>query len=81
MKCQKLYKYKSLNEIDINEGDEHIQSKVTEGEHDIILATNNGKAIRFNEQQIRATGRKTKGVTGIRMSFKDDFVVGMLVVR
>ena len=67
--------------IDINEGDELIQSKVTEGEQDIILATNNGKAIRFNEQQIRATGRKTKGVTGIRMSFKDDFVVGMLTAR
>ena len=67
--------------IDINEGDELIQSKVTEGEQDIILATNNGKAIRFNEQQIRATGRKTKGVTGIRMSFKDDFVIGMLTAR
>ena len=67
--------------IDINEGDELIQSKITEGEQDIILATNNGKAIRFNEQQIRSTGRKTKGVTGIRMSFKDDYVIGMLTAR
>ena len=46
-----------------------------------MLATNNGKSIRFNEKQIRSTGRKTKGVTGIRMSFKDDFVIGMLVVK
>ena len=46
-----------------------------------MLATNNGKSIRFNEQQIRATGRKTKGVTGIRMSYKDDFVIGMLTAR
>ena len=67
--------------IDINPEDELIQSKITEGNQDIILATNNGKAIRFNEQQIRATGRKTKGVRGIRMSFKDDFVIGMLTTR
>tara|TARA_Y100000590_G_scaffold463320_1_gene629817 strand:+ start:459 stop:2936 length:2478 start_codon:yes stop_codon:yes gene_type:complete len=67
--------------IDINEGDELIQSKVTEGEQDIVLATNNGKAIRFNEGQIRSTGRKTKGVTGIRMSYKDDYVIGMLTAR
>ena len=67
--------------IDINEGDELIQSKISEGNQDIILATNNGKAIRFNEEQIRSTGRKTKGVTGIRMSFKDDFVIGMLTAR
>jgi len=67
--------------IDINPEDELIQSKITEGNQDIILATNNGKAIRFNEKQIRATGRKTKGVRGIRMSFKDDFVIGMLTTR
>ena len=67
--------------IEINEGDELIQSKITEGSQDIILATNNGKAIRFNEEQIRSTGRKTKGVTGIRMSFADDFVIGMLATK
>jgi DNA gyrase subunit A len=67
--------------IDINEGDELIQSKISTGDQDVILATNNGKAIRFNEKQIRATGRKTKGVTGIRMSFKDDYVIGMLTLR
>jgi DNA gyrase subunit A len=67
--------------IDINKGDELIQSKITNGEQDIILATNNGKSIRFNEGQIRSTGRKTKGVRGIRMSYSDDFVIGMLTVR
>ena len=45
------------------------------------MASNNGKSIRFNENQIKATGRKTKGVRGIRMSFDDDFVIGMLTVR
>mgnify|MGYP001342361025 CR=1 FL=1 len=67
--------------IDVNEGDELIQAKLSTGDQDIILATNNGKSIRFNETQIRSTGRKTKGVTGIRMSFKDDFVIGMLTIR
>ena len=67
--------------IDINDGDELIQAKVTTGEQDIILATNYGKAIRFEEKQIRATGRKTKGVTGIRMSYKEDQVIGMLIIK
>ena len=58
--------------IEVNEGDELIQAKLSTGDQDILLATNNGKSIRFNENQIRSTGRKTKGVTGIRMSFKDD---------
>tara|TARA_B100001142_G_scaffold42187_1_gene37900 strand:- start:2023 stop:4548 length:2526 start_codon:yes stop_codon:yes gene_type:complete len=67
--------------VDVNEGDELIQAKLSSGDQDVLLATNNGKSIRFNEQQIRSTGRKTKGVTGIRMSFKDDYVIGMLVVK
>ena len=67
--------------IEVNEGDELIQAKLSSGDQDILLATNNGKSIRFNENQIRSTGRKTKGVTGIRMSFKDDYVIGMLVVK
>jgi DNA gyrase subunit A len=67
--------------VEVNEGDELIQAKLSSGEQDVLLATNNGKSIRFNEGQIRSTGRKTKGVTGIRMSFKDDYVIGMLVVK
>ena len=67
--------------IDINDGDELIQARVTNAEQDIILATNYGKAIRFQENQIRTTGRKTKGVRGIRMSNKTDRVIGMLVIK
>ena len=67
--------------IEVNDGDELIQAKISLGDQDVLLATNNGKSIRFNEKQIRSTGRKTKGVTGIRMSFKDDFVIGMLIVK
>jgi DNA gyrase subunit A len=67
--------------IEIREGDELIQAKVSHGDQDIILATSNGKSIRFSENNIRPTGRKTMGVRGIRLSSKDDRVIGMLVVK
>ena len=67
--------------IEVRENDELIQARVSNGEQEIIMATSNGKAIRFQEDKIRPTGRKTMGVRGIRMSFKDDYVVGMLVVK
>ncbi|MCF7841296.1 MAG: DNA gyrase subunit A [Lentisphaeria bacterium] len=67
--------------IDIREGDYLIDVKLTNGENDILLGTHNGKSIRFNENQVRPTGRKTMGVAGIRLSGKDDRVVGMIVVR
>jgi len=67
--------------IEVRENDELIQARVANGEQEIIMATSNGKAIRFQEDKIRPTGRKTMGVRGIRMSFKDDYVIGMLVVK
>ena len=67
--------------IEIKENDELIKAGITDGNQDIILASSGGKSIRFNEQQIRATGRKTMGVRGIRMSFKDDYMVGMLIIK
>ena len=67
--------------IEVREGDELIQARVSSGEQDIVMATSGGKAIRFAENSIRATGRKTMGVRGIKMSFEKDYVVGMLVVK
>ena len=67
--------------IEIRKNDELIQAKISHGDQDIILATYNGKSIRFNENDVRATGRKTMGVRGIRLSSKDDRVMGMLVVK
>ena len=67
--------------IDIREGDKLIEARVTNGEHDILLGTHEGKSIRFSESNIRPSGRKTMGVRGIRLSSKEDYVVGMLVVR
>ncbi len=67
--------------IDIREGDKLIEARITNGEHDILLGTHEGKSIRFSENNIRPSGRKTMGVKGIKLSSKDDYVVGMLVVR
>ena len=67
--------------IEIRDGDELIQAKISHGDQDIILATHNGKSIRFSESNVRPTGRKTMGVRGIRLSSKDDRVIGMLVVK
>jgi len=67
--------------IEIREDDELIQAKISHGDQDIILATYNGKSIRFTENDVRATGRKTMGVRGIRLGSKDDRVIGMLVVK
>jgi len=67
--------------IDIKEDDELIDAKITSGENDIILGTSNGMSIRFSENNIRPTGRKTMGVKGIELKGNDDRVVGMIVVR
>lgn len=67
--------------IDIREGDKLIEARITNGEHDILLGTYEGKSIRFSENNIRPSGRKTMGVKGIKLSTKEDHVVGMLVVR
>ena len=67
--------------IEIREGDKLIQARITNGEHDILLGTYEGKSIRFSENNIRASGRKTMGVIGIRLSSKEDYVIGMLVIR
>ena len=67
--------------IDIRDNDKLIEARITNGEHDILLGTHEGKSIRFSENNIRPSGRKTMGVKGITLSSSDDYVVGMLVVR
>ena len=67
--------------IEIREDDQLIEARITNGEHDILIGTRGGKSIRFSENNVRASGRKTMGVRGIRLSSIDDFVVGMLVVK
>ncbi len=67
--------------IDIRQEDKLIEARITNGENDILIGTREGKSIRFSERDVRSSGRKTMGVKGIRLSAKDDQVVGMLVVK
>ena len=69
-----------LNAINIREGDELIDVRVTGGADEVLLGTRGGMAIRFNEMDARPMGRATSGVRGINLS-KDDIVVGMVVVK
>ena len=67
--------------IEIRDDDELIDARITNGDQDIILGTKFGKSIRFNENDVRPTGRKTMGVIGITLGSKEDSVVGMIVVK
>ncbi|MFL3006826.1 MAG: DNA gyrase subunit A [Candidatus Neomarinimicrobiota bacterium] len=67
--------------IEIRDGDKLIEARISNGEHDILLGTSEGKSIRFSENNIRPSGRKTMGVKGIKLGSEKDRLVGMLVVR
>ncbi len=67
--------------IEIREGDKLIEARISNGEHDILLGTSEGKSIRFSENGIRPSGRKTMGVKGIKLGSEKDKLVGMLIVR
>ncbi|MDR0953682.1 MAG: DNA gyrase subunit A [Elusimicrobiota bacterium] len=62
--------------IGLEEGDVLVSTQLTNGKSDIIIATKQGKSIRFDETQVRAMGRTAKGVRGIRLA-EGDNVVGM----
>lgn len=71
-----------INAITINEGDELLEAKLSNGQNDIVIANRNGRAIRFPEEKVRAMGRSAAGVRGIRLDEnKNDVVVGMLSVN
>ena len=64
----------------INENDELISVRVTDGEHDIFIGTRKGKSIRFSEKDIRSMGRVAAGNIGIRLEEGDE-VVGMEAIK
>ena len=66
--------------LSIDEDDELCFVKLTDGKSDLMVATKNGKAIRFNENGVRAMGRTARGVRAIRLS-EDDEVIGMIVAK
>ena len=67
--------------LKLDEGDRLVSCAVTSGENQILMATKLGKAIRFEEKEIRAMGRSARGVTGIRFSEKEDEVIGLEVIN
>lgn len=67
--------------ISINEGDELLEAKMTDGKSEIMMAVKSGRAIRFNESKVRPTGRGAIGVAGIEVDEGDDEVVGMICVN
>ena len=67
--------------INIAEGDEVVDVRLTNGHNELILANRNGKAVRFDEETIRTMGRTATGVRGMRLDDGDDAVVGMIVVN
>ncbi|MEZ4647213.1 MAG: DNA gyrase subunit A [Candidatus Eisenbacteria bacterium] len=67
--------------IDLRDNDSLIGAALTQGDDDVLLATSEGKAIRFNESDVRSMGRTAAGVRGISLSAENDAVVGMVVVQ
>jgi len=66
--------------IKLDEGDNLIEAKITDGNSDILIATRNGQAIRFSETDVRNMGRSATGVRGINLS-ANDVVIGMILCR
>lgn len=67
--------------ININENDQLLEAKMTSGSHEVMLALQSGRAIRFNERTVRPMGRTAAGVKGITLGGKDDEVIGMICVE
>ena len=70
-----------VNAITIVEGDELLEAKLTDGKSEIMMAVKSGRAIRFSEEKVRATGRGAIGVAGIEVDDENDEVVGMICVN
>lgn len=70
-----------INAITIREGDELLEARLTSGEHEILMGTRSGRAIRFYEKDVRPMGRTAAGVRGISMKDNKDEVIGMISVK
>ncbi|MCR4853155.1 MAG: DNA gyrase subunit A [Prevotella sp.] len=71
-----------VNAINILEGDEVVDVRLTNGHNELIIANRNGRAVYFDENDVRTMGRVATGVRGMRLDETgDDAVVGMIVVN
>ena len=73
--------FATKNGVVINDGDEVVDVRLTNGHNELIIANRNGRAVRFNETAVRTMGRVSTGVRGMRLDGDDDAVVGMIVVN
>jgi DNA gyrase subunit A len=72
---------KGVMAINILEGDEVVDVRLTNGKNELVMADRNGRAVRFHEDKVRAMGRVSTGVKGMQLDGDDDAVVGMIVVN
>ena len=82
--CLKEYSRPRANGVKaliISEGDEVVDVRLTNGSNELIIADRNGRAVRFDEDQVRTSGRAAMGVRGMTLDDDDDAVVGMIVVN
>ncbi len=70
-----------INAITIKDGDQLLEARLTDGNSEIILAKRSGKAIRFNEENVRAVGRTSQGVKGVTLEGDNDEVIGMICIN
>lgn len=70
-----------VNAITINEGDQLLEARLTDGNCFVMLAVKSGRAIRFHEETVRPTGRGAIGVRGIEVDSEKDELVGMICVE
>ncbi|MGB5108966.1 MAG: DNA gyrase subunit A [Formosimonas sp.] len=66
--------------VNLDEGDHLIGAAVTDGEHDVMLFSNAGKAVRFHESDVRAVGRNTRGMRGMRLEDEQE-IISLLVAE
>ncbi|MBM3404901.1 MAG: DNA gyrase subunit A [Bacteroidetes bacterium] len=66
--------------ITINEGDQLLQARLTDGTNEVLMALMSGRAIRFNEKTVRPMGRSAAGVRGITLAGAGDEVVGLICI-
>jgi DNA gyrase subunit A len=70
-----------VNAITVREGDELLEARMTNGNHQIMMAVRSGRAIRFPEAGVRPMGRTASGVRGIKLANDNDIVIGMITVE
>ena len=70
-----------INAITIREGDQLLEAKLTDGKSQIMIASKEGKAIRFEDEKVRPMGRTASGVRGINLDGEDNEVIGMVIVE